>query len=227
MLSALLRPTHPGFLLAVACAGAGLLAMLSGLALAQTGPGARAGIYTCIDASGRRITSDRPIPQCLDREQQELTGSGTVKRVIPPSYTADERARLEAERRREAEAQARIADEKRRDKALLLRYPNKAVHDKERTEVLAQIDEVMLAVNRRVETLRGQRRDIDNEMEFYQKDPSQAPAWLKRKLEDNEQEMDTQRRFLQTQTEEKGRVNARFDDELARLRKLWQEFGQQ
>ena len=29
------------------------------------------GIYTCVDATGRRITSDRPIMSCIDREQRE------------------------------------------------------------------------------------------------------------------------------------------------------------
>jgi hypothetical protein len=59
------------------------------------------GIYTCIDSNGRRITSDRPIPECLDREQRQLSGSGLVRRGLPPSYTADERAQLDAQRRQE------------------------------------------------------------------------------------------------------------------------------
>lgn len=183
------------------------------------------GIYSCTDASGRRITSDRPITQCLDREQRELGSSGTVKRVIPPSYTADERARIEAEKRKEAEAQARIADEKRRDKALFMRYPNKAAHDRERAEALTQIDEVIAAVNKRAEALNQQRREIDTELEFYQNDPKKAPEWLRRKLEDNDHEQKTQQRFLFAQVEEKARVNARFDEELARLRRLWAEHG--
>jgi hypothetical protein len=183
------------------------------------------GIYSCIDASGRRITSDRPIPQCLDREQRELGSSGTVKRVIPPSYTAEERARIDAEKRKEAEAQARIADERRRDKALFMRYPNKAAHDRERADALTQIDEVIAAVNKRAEALNQQRREIDTELEFYQNDPSKAPAWLRRKLEDNDHEQKTQQRFLFSQVEEKARVNARFDEELTRLRRLWVENG--
>lgn len=183
------------------------------------------GIYSCIDSSGRRITSDRPITQCLDREQKELGSSGTVKRVIPPSYTAEERARIEAEKRKEAEIQARIADEKRRDKALFMRYPNKAVHDRERADALTQIDEVIAAVNKRAEALNQQRREIDTELEFYQNDPSKAPAWLRRKLEDNDHEQKTQQRFLFAQVEEKARINARFDEELARLRRLWTENG--
>lgn len=208
------------FAVVAAAVGVGVLAPVQ--AWAQSG---KSGIYTCTDASGRRITSDRPIPQCLDREQRELSGTGTVRRVIPPSYTAEERERIEAERRREAEERARVEDERRRDKALLIRYPSKAVHDKERGEALAQIDEVMKAVNKRVETLHGQRREIDAELEFYRNDPKLAPPWLRRKLEDNEQEVLTQQRFLASQVEEKARMNGRFDEELVRLRRLWEEFG--
>lgn len=216
-------------LLSGARAGAGAMAVLAMQVAevpAQTSrTEVKPGIYSCTDASGRRITSDRPITQCLDREQRELGSSGTVKRVIPPSYTADERARIEAEKRKEAEAQARIADEKRRDKALFMRYPNKAVHDRERAEALTQIDEVIAAVNKRAEALNQQRREIDTELEFYQNDPKKAPEWLRRKLEDNDHEQKTQQRFLFAQVEEKARVNARFDEELARLRRLWAEHG--
>ncbi|OYX12745.1 MAG: DUF4124 domain-containing protein, partial [Acidovorax sp. 32-64-7] len=27
-------------------------------------------IYTCVDRQGRRLTADRPIAECLDREQR-------------------------------------------------------------------------------------------------------------------------------------------------------------
>lgn len=179
------------------------------------------GIYTCVDGNGRRITSDRPIAACLDREQQRLGKTGTVREVIPPSYTREERERLEAQRRAEAEKEARIQEEKRRDRALLVRYPNQAVHDKERQEALAQIDEVIAAVNKREVALVAQRKDIDSEFEFYSSDPNKAPMWLKRKREDNEKQMEVQKRFLADQMQEKQRVNARFDEELAKLKQLW------
>jgi hypothetical protein len=190
---------------------------LAGSAWAQAGQG----IYTCIDSKGRRITSDRPIMECLDREQRELGRTGVTKRVLPPSYTADERAKLDAQRRAEEEVQARIAEEKRRDRALLIRYPNQSVHDKERAEALVQIDEVVNAVKRREASLAKQRKEIDNELEFYQGDVSKAPSWLKRKLEDNESQALVQKRFLDEQSLEKARINARFDEELVKLRQLW------
>lgn len=179
------------------------------------------GIYTCVDSKGRRITSDRPIVECLDREQHKLGNTGTVRQVVPPSYTADERARLEDKQRAENEIKARAAEEKRRERALLIRYPNQAVHDKERAEALAQIDEVIAAVNKRGVALVQQRKDVDAEMEFYQADPSKAPFWLRRKLEDSEKQMVVQKRFLEEQAQEKLRINQRFDEELAKLRQLW------
>jgi hypothetical protein len=198
----------------------GVLLTVSTVSLAQG-----KGIYTCIDSKGRRITSDRPITECLDREQRELSSSGTVKRVVPPSYTAEERARIEAQKKAEEALQARIAEEKRRDRALLIRYPNQAVHDRERTEALAQIDEVISAVNKRAQTLLDQRKEVSAELEFYQNDVSKAPLWLRRKLEDNEQQVVVQQRFVVEQTQEKQRVNARFDEELVKLRQLWGQAG--
>ncbi|MES2926875.1 MAG: DUF4124 domain-containing protein [Pseudomonadota bacterium] len=179
------------------------------------------GIYTCTDSKGRRITSDRPIVECLDREQQQLGKTGIVRQVVPPSYTADERARLEEKQRAENEIKARAAEEKRRERALLIRYPNQTVHDKERAEALAQIDEVIVAVNKREVALKQQRKEVDVEMEFYQADPSKAPFWLRRKLEDSEKQTVVQKRFLEEQAQEKQRINQRFDEELVKLRQLW------
>ena len=192
--------------------GAGLW----GTANAQSG-----GIYTCVDSQGRRHTSDRPIVACLDREQQQLGNSGTVRKTLPPSYTADERARVDAQRKAEEEQRARLLEERRRERALLIRYPNQGVHDKERADALAQVDEVIGAVHKRELALATQRKDIDAELEFYQGDASKAPNWLKRKIEDNEKQVLVQKRFLDEQVQEKQRINARFDEELAKLRQLW------
>ena len=179
------------------------------------------GIYTCTDGKGRRITSDRPIVECLDREQHKLGNTGIVRQVVPPSYTADERAKLENKQRAENEIKARAAEEKRRERALLIRYPNQSVHDKERAEALAQIDDVVAAVKKREAALLVQRKEVDAEMEFYQADPSKAPLWLRRKLEDSDKQMVVQKRFLDEQSQEKLRINQRFDEELTKLRQLW------
>jgi hypothetical protein len=199
----------------------GMLEMLglAGATSAQNAP--VQGIYTCVDAQGRKLTSDRPIPECNDREQKVLNPSGTVKQKIGPTLTAAERAAQEAKEKQELEERNRLAEEHRRDKALLSRYPTRAAHDKERNEALAQINAVSKAASTRLTELAAQRKKLDDEMEFYKKDPNKAPEYLRRQVEENNQSATVQKRFIADQEEEVRRVNGRFDDELKRLRQLW------
>jgi hypothetical protein len=189
-------------------------------AWAQTGP-VISGVYTCVDARGRKLTSDRPIPECTDREQKVLNPSGTVKAKVGPTLTAQEKAEQDQLIKREAEERGRQAEEKRRDRALLTRYPSKQVHDKERQEAIGGINVVIQAAAQRLTELINQRKGIDEEMEFYKKDPSKAPAYLRRQLEENIQSQSVQIRFINEQKAEVERVNVRFDEELGRLRQLW------
>jgi hypothetical protein len=201
-------------------AGIFLLCTAASVTWAQSSP-VIAGVYTCTDAKGRKLTADRPIPECTDREQKVLNPSGTVKTKVGPTLTAQEKAELEQKERREAEEKGRAAEEKRRDRALLTRYPTRASHDQERSEALGQISVVIKAATNRLEELVRQRVALDDEMEFYKKDPSKAPAYLRRQVEENAQSQAVQKRFVTEQESEIRRVNARFDDELGRLRQLW------
>ncbi|MBX3653594.1 MAG: DUF4124 domain-containing protein [Ramlibacter sp.] len=182
---------------------------------------AQPGIYTCVDAQGRRLTSDRPIAACNDRVQKELNPSGTVKRLVQPSLTAEERAAKEETARKEMEERARKADDRKRERALLARYPNRQSHDKERAAALTQIDEVIKTADLRTADLLAQRKKLAAEIDFYKRDPSKIPLALRRQLEENDHQLAIQRRFVAGQEEEKKRVHTRFDDELDQLRRLW------
>ena len=184
-------------------------------------PGTSGGIYTCVDRNGRRLTADRPIAECLDREQRELGPSGIVRRQIGPSLTEHERAAQEAQRRKEAEARARELEERRRERALTARYPDKATHDMERAAAIQLVDDVTATAEKRLVELAQQRKAFDVEMEFYKKDPNKAPMSLRRKIAENEESIAEQQRFIAGQDQEKRRVHQRFDVELAQLRKLW------
>ena len=184
-------------------------------------PGTSGGIYTCVDRNGRRLTADRPIAECLDREQRELGPSGIVRRQIGPSLSEQERAAQEAQRRKEAEARARELEDRRRERVLTARYPDKATHDVERAAAIQLVDDVTATAEKRLVELAQQRKAFDVEMEFYKKDPSKAPMSLRRKIAENEESIAEQQRFIAGQDQEKRRVHQRFDVELAQLRKLW------
>jgi hypothetical protein len=179
-----------------------------------------AGIYTCVDAKGRKLTSDRPIVECIDREQRVLSGSGTVRRTLPPTPTAHEKALIEERDRKAADEKQRLTDERRAARALVSRYPNRAAHDAERGKALRAQQEVIATGQKRIDELSEQRKLLVVETEFY-KDPGQWPSMLKRQFDENEQQLASQQRFIASQEEEKARINARYDEELARLRTLW------
>lgn len=183
--------------------------------------GAAGGIYTCVDRNGRRLTADRPIAECLDREQRELSPSGTVRRQIGPTLTELERAALEVQRRKEAEERARVVEERRRERVLVARYPDKATHDVERAAAIQLVDDVTSTAEKRIAELKAERKKFDVEMEFYKRDPNKAPMVLRRRIAENDDSMGEQQRFIAGQDQEKRRVHARFDTELAQLRKLW------
>lgn len=182
---------------------------------------ATGGIYTCVDRNGRRLTADRPIPECLDREQRELSPSGITRRQIGPSLTELERAAQDARNRKEAEERARVVEERRRERVLVARYPDKATHDVERAAAIQMVDDVTATAEKRTAELRAERKKLDMEMEFYKKDPNKAPMTLRRKIAEIDDSLAEQQRFIAGQDQEKRRVHTRFDTELAQLRKLW------
>ncbi|GAC1356930.1 MAG: hypothetical protein NVSMB34_11340 [Variovorax sp.] len=179
------------------------------------------GIFTCVDAKGRRLTADRPIADCTDREQTELNPSGLPRRKIGPTLTAAELAAQEAKARQIEEERIRAAEDKKREFALLTRYPTLAAHDKERAAALARIDASKASATKRLVELAAQRKLLDAELEFYRAAPAKMPAKLKHQLEQHERQTLTLQQSVAEQDLENGRVNARFDEELGRLKVLW------
>lgn len=196
--------------------------MLSAAALyALAGPACvwAQGIYTCIDPHGRRLTSDRPIIECINREQRVLNRDGSLQQVIPPTLTAEERARREADERRAEIARAARADAVRRDRNLIARYPDENAHQRARE---AALDTVRLAIKGtevRMRELAAERKPLRDESEFYQ--GRQMPVRLKQLLDANDAGMAALRQATITQELELVRVNGLYDQELARLRNLW------
>ncbi len=205
----------------IAVAALAVLAMLvAGAMPALAAPeGAGPGIYTCVDGQGRRITSDRPIPACLAREQQVRNRDGSLRQVIPPSLTPEERAEREAIERRVALQRAAQADAVRRDRNLVARFPNEARHQAAREAALDTVRVAIKATEQRMKDLVAERKPLQDEVEFYT--GRQLPLKLKQQLDANDAAMDAQRAASKTQAAELARINALYDAELARLRALW------
>ena len=203
------------------CAAALAMAMLmlAGASHAQKSPSTTM-VYSCVDAGGRRLTADRPIAACADREQQVTMPGGAV-RTVGPAYSERERAEQAAQQRREAEERYRANDGKRRERALATRFPSKAAHDAERAEAVDVLRAQIRIVQERRSFLLEDRKKIVQDMEFYKKDPSKAPAPLQARLDGNRHDLKEVDEQIATINDEIKATNLRFDEEAQSLKPYW------
>ena len=201
-----------------------LLAALA-IALSQAAgaaePSARP-IIQC-DLNGKKVTSDRPIPECFNKEQRELNPDGSLKRILPPTPTADE---LAANEEKEREAKLELAargDAVRRDRNLMQRFPDEAAHRKAREKALDELRVSAKITSARIAELLAEEKKNDLEKQFYVNDRvnKPLPTALKQKIDANDASLAAQKSLEQNQITETARINALYAAELARLRKLW------
>jgi hypothetical protein len=209
------RPQSLALLLALLLGGASTTLRAQGAAA----PASAAGIYTCIDDQGRKITADRPIPSCTAKEQRVLNKDGSLRAIYPPILTVEERAEKEARERKLAEARAAQADAVRRDRNLLARYPSEARHRKAREAALDTVRAAMNATDARLRDLAAARTPLMHEAEFYVGKP--LPPKLRAQIEANDVAVLAQRSAALNQQAELERINLFYDAELARLKLLW------
>jgi len=176
-------------------------------------------IYACTDANGKKLTSDRPIAECANRDQKLLNSDGSVRKVVPPTPTADERAEAEAAERRAAAERAAQQDAIRRDRNLMLRFPNEAAHRRAREAALDDVRKAVRTSEERIKLLAVERKPLLDEAEFYVNRP--LPAKLRQALDANDAAVEAQRTLVQNQQSEVVRINSLFDVELERLKRLW------
>lgn len=176
-------------------------------------------VFTCVNAQGRTLTSDRLIAECMDREQRVLAKDGTLIRIVPPQLTAEERAEKEARDQKAAAAKTAQAEAVRRDRSLAQRYPNEAAHAKAREKALDDVRGAIRISETRQQELERERKPLQQEAEFYQ--GKAMPPKLKQQLDANEAATAAQRDIQKNQHAELERVTKLYDDELARLKRLW------
>ncbi len=193
--------------------------LLVGAALAAAAGASSAAIYSCVDGNGRRLTSDRPIKECMAREQRLLNADGSVRQVVPPTMTVDELAEAEAKKRQAELERAARQDAIRRDRNLLIRFPNEAAHHRAREAALDDVRKGVKFSEDRLAELERERKPLLDETEFYK--GKKLPLKLRQQLDANDAATAAQRSLVQNQKEEIKRIDALYDTELERLRKLW------
>jgi hypothetical protein len=179
---------------------------------------ASAQLFVCTTGAGRTITADRPPPECADRPVRELRSDGSVRRVIEPPLTAEQRAERDAEARRQIEEAERQRSQMRRDLSLLETYGSENEIESTRIRALGDRQVIIERANKRMDELKRERKKLDDESEFFVK--RDLPEKLKRALAANNEMQRSQQKIISDTRGDMDRVNERYDKEIKRFREL-------
>ena len=102
---------------------------------------------------------------------------------------------------------------------MLKRFPDEASHGKARAKALDDVAGSVRNSEARIKLLLQERKPLQDEAEFYVGKP--LPNKVKLALDANDASLEAQRSLVQNQQTEVVRINALYDAELARLKKLW------
>jgi hypothetical protein len=193
-------------------------ASIAAMALALAVTPAFAAVYVCTDPSGRTITSDRPPRECANVPIREMRADGSVRRVIEPPLTAEERAQRAAQERREYLEQERKRAQARRDIALMETYANEEEIETTRQEALTSRQALIERAQQRLEDYARERKRLQNEAEFYVN--REMPAKLAHAFAANESLTQSEQKLIADMQAEMVRINERFDAEAKRFREL-------
>lgn len=183
---------------------------------------AHAKIYRCKTAAGKVITSDRPIPECLNKEQAILGKSGVVRKRLKPKKTEYEIAQERKRKKKLAEIERQKEEERKADMALMGRYPNKKSHDSKRALALVPVKQTITMAEQNLKLLEQSRVKLDQQLDFYP-DKNKMPAPLRSKNTKNLEAIAAQKKLIRAKAREIERINHRYNQELVKLRSLWKE----
>lgn len=179
---------------------------------------AQAEIYICKDASGKTLTSDRPIMECQDRKTRVLGKNGLTAREIAPPLTEEQKRQKAADDEKRKAAQALADEQKRQDRALLARYSKEEDIEIARKRALESVTE---QVKREEASIAISEKNLQKaRAEAAAQPKGKVPAILQRKIDDLGQEISESKKLIAERQEEANQINARFDQAVKRFREL-------
>jgi len=201
-----------------------ILCLMAALAFA---PSALA-VYKCVDEKGVTRIGETPPDECANVPMQEVSRSGAVLRTIAPSLTpAQVEAARAAEEKKKSENKA-LAEQARKDEALLYTYASEREIDMTRDRNIEPIKNRIKVSNERIAAVDKRIKQIEEEMEFYKAGKSKSgktretPESLTHDLDRFKKETATIEKSLTDYDKEIAALKAKYDADRQRWTALKQ-----
>jgi hypothetical protein len=188
-----------------------------GIALA---PYAHAELYSCKDAAGHLLTSDRPIPECANRAVKVLRNNGLFQREIPAPPTEEDKrkAQIELERKKNEELleEARLKEER----YLLAHYSSEKDIELMRSRSLEVLKERIRLGKEQISTVSHILAQLQAEQQNNTKRSSTESAALQHRANEMERSIKKTKAINDSYEVELIRINAQYDQTLKNYREI-------
>lgn len=176
---------------------------------------AHAKIYMCKDASGKTLSSDRPIPECADRPVREYSNNGNTRKELAAPLTAEQKRALELQEEKKKAEQLAAAEQKRSDRALSARYRSE---DDIAAARKRDTDLVSIQITQYKAALHGAEKEQAAGLERKQKG-NLSPS-MQAKLDRNDQSVRDLHKHIKDGEAELAQMNEKYDQILRRYREI-------
>lgn len=180
---------------------------------------AHAGIYMCKDATGRTLTSDRPIPECADRAMIEYGNNGVIKKEIPAPLTAEQKREKLAQQAKKKAADAAADEQKKSDRALLARFRSESEIEQARARASAPVYEQIAQQKTALAAAEKEWKTIQASAAAQKQASKPSPA-SSDKLESAAQRVLDARMTLQDTQADLEQINVKYDQIVRRYRQI-------
>ena len=143
--------------------------------------------YRCVGKDGKKYYGQTIPNQCIGQPVEELDKQGVVVRRIE-TKSPEEKAI------KKAEEAAVKKEEDRRNRALLATYSSEKDIDEARGRALADNQQAITDITRRLEEIKKRQAQLAGEMEFYKKNP--PPLKLQNDVKSAQVDFDSQANLL-------------------------------
>jgi hypothetical protein len=181
-----------------------------------------ADIFRCVNAQGKLLSSDRPIPECVNRAVKVYKNNGNFKKEIPPPLTAEEKKRLEVETEKKRAQQLADEETKREERYLLAHYQDEGDIQTARKRAVDALGEKKRLANEQMQglslILSSLQMELNNSNNSNKS--SKESDSMRNRANDLTASISNSRNAINFYDQEIGRTNQEFDQTLQRYRQV-------
>lgn len=181
-----------------------------------------ADIFRCVNAQGKLLSSDRPIPECVNRAVKVYKNNGNFKKEIPPPLTAEEKKRLEVETEKKRAQQLADEETKREERYLLAHYQDEGDIQTARKRAVDALGEKKRLANEQMQglslILSSLQMELNNSNNSSKS--SKESDSMRNRANDLTASISNSRNAINFYDQEIGRTNQEFDQTLQRYRQV-------